>query len=183
MVVTVLGSVLVSTDLPAVRAGVHQRAPGLPLAIGAAFGFGVAAFLLAYVVRHSDWIVGLWASRLAQVVCYLPLVAAFRTKLGKLRSAAATGIAVAMLAGAADIVGVMAYSLGTERGFVTIVLGASAVFPLIPVVLSHAGPEGGTVGGEPVRRHRVRDGRAAAPGVGVGMILSPSPRSARRRAS
>lgn len=135
--VTVVGSVLVSTDLPAALAGAHRRAPGLPLAIVAAVGFGVAAFLLAYVVRHSDWIVGLWASRLAQVTCYLPLAAARRADLGRLRTAAAAGIGIALLAGAADVLGVTSYSVGAERGFVTIVLGASAVFPLIPVVLSH----------------------------------------------
>jgi drug/metabolite transporter (DMT)-like permease len=137
VVVTVVGSVLVSTDVPAALAGARQPAPGLPLAIIAAIGFGVAAFLLAYVVRHSDWIVGLWASRLAQVTCYLPLAVARRAQLGRLRVAAAAGIAVALLAGAADILGVTAYSVGAERGFVTIVLGASAIFPLIPVVLSH----------------------------------------------
>jgi uncharacterized membrane protein len=45
---------------------------------------------------------------------------------------------VALLAGAADILGVVMYSIGAEHGFISIVLTASAVFPLIAVALSIA---------------------------------------------
>jgi uncharacterized membrane protein len=137
VVVTVFGSVLVSTDIAAARAGVHERPPGLPLGVVAAVGFGVAAFLLGWVVQRTDWIVGLWASRAAQVVCYAPLVAARRSEFRRLRTLAPIGVGLALLAGAADILGVTTYSLGAQRGYLTIVLAASAVFPLIPVVLSH----------------------------------------------
>jgi drug/metabolite transporter (DMT)-like permease len=137
VMVTVLGSVLVSTDVAAVRAGVHERPPGLPLGIVAAVGFGVAAFLLGWVVQRTDWVVGLWASRVAQVVCYGPLVVARRSDFRRLRTLAPIGVGLALLAGASDILGVTTYSLGAERGYLTIVLAASAVFPLIPVVLSH----------------------------------------------
>jgi uncharacterized membrane protein len=41
------------------------------------------------------------------------------------------------VAGATDVVGVGSYSLGTEHGYLSIVLAASAVFPLIAVLLSH----------------------------------------------
>jgi uncharacterized membrane protein len=137
VVITVLGSVLVSTDIAAVRAGVHERAPGLPLSVVAAIGFGVAAFLLGWVVQRTDWIVGLWASRAAQVVAYVPLVGARRTEFFRLRTLAPIGVGLALLAGAADILGVTTYSLGAQRGYLTVVLAASAVFPVIPVVLSH----------------------------------------------
>jgi drug/metabolite transporter (DMT)-like permease len=40
--------------------------------------------------------------------------------------------------GGADLIGVLGYSIGAEAGFVTPVLIASAVFPLIAVVLSIA---------------------------------------------
>ena len=43
---------------------------------------------------------------------------------------------IALLAGAADIVGVVSLSVGAERGDNSIVLAASAVFPLIAVALS-----------------------------------------------
>jgi uncharacterized membrane protein len=135
--ITVLGSVLVSTDIAAVRTGVHERPPGLPLGVVAAVGFGVAAFLLGWVVQRTDWIVGLWASRAAQVVCYAPLVTVRRSEFRPLRHLAPVAVGFALLAGASDILGVTTYSLGAERGYLTIVLAASAVFPLIPVVLSH----------------------------------------------
>jgi uncharacterized membrane protein len=137
VVITVFGSVLVSTDIAAMRAGVHERPPGLPLGVVAAVGFGVAAFLLGWVVQRTDWIVGLWASRAAQVVCYAPLVAVRRSEFRPLRHLAPVAVGFALLAGASDILGVTTYSLGAERGHLTIVLAASAVFPLIPVVLSH----------------------------------------------
>jgi uncharacterized membrane protein len=136
VVITVLGSVLVSIDIPSVRAGVHERAPGLPLSVAAAVGFGVAAFLLGWVVQRTDWIVGLWASRAAQIVCYVPLVGTRRSEF-RLRTLAPIGVGLALLAGAADILGVTTYSLGAQRGYLTVVLAASAVFPVIPVVLSH----------------------------------------------
>ena len=46
------------------------------------------------------------------------------------------GVGFALLAGAADILGVATYSIGAERGDVSILLASSAVFPLIAVVAS-----------------------------------------------
>jgi uncharacterized membrane protein len=46
------------------------------------------------------------------------------------------GLWIALLAGAADILGVVAFSAGSVRGLNSIVLAASAVFPLIAVALS-----------------------------------------------
>jgi uncharacterized membrane protein len=45
---------------------------------------------------------------------------------------------VALAAGAADILGVTTYSAGAEAGFLSIVLAASAIFPLVAVFLSIA---------------------------------------------
>lgn len=70
--VTVLGVMLVSTDLRKLRAGTHGVPPGLPWAIASAAGFGVAAFLLGYASKEVGWVTGLWASRMAQVACYVP---------------------------------------------------------------------------------------------------------------
>jgi uncharacterized membrane protein len=46
------------------------------------------------------------------------------------------GTAVAVAAGFADLLGVTSYSYGAQEGYVSVVLIASAVFPLIAVVLS-----------------------------------------------
>ena len=47
------------------------------------------------------------------------------------------GVTFALIAGATDVLGVASYSAGAENGSLSIVLAASAVFPLIAVLLSH----------------------------------------------
>jgi uncharacterized membrane protein len=137
IVVTLIGVMLVSTDLKALRAGIRGHPAGLWWAIVSAVGFGLAAFLLGYVSLRAGWIVGLWGSRMAQIACYVPLALARRKDMRRLRGAGRTAISLALAAGAADILGVTFYSYGAEKGFLTLVLAASAVFPLIAVVLSY----------------------------------------------
>jgi len=132
--IAVAGVALVSTDLKKLREGIHHHLPGLPWSVAAAIGFGVAGFLLGWISDRAGWIAGLWGSRLAQVVFYVPLVAVFRTELSRLRPG--FGLWIALLAGAADILGVVTFSAGSERGLNSIVLASSAVFPLIAVSLS-----------------------------------------------
>jgi drug/metabolite transporter (DMT)-like permease len=134
--VTVLGVALVSTDLVALRSGTHTSAPGLTWAIVAAVTFGVGGFLLGYLAKELGWILGLWASRTAQIVCFVPLALARRREFQRIPTGGAVGITLALAAGAADILGVTTYSYGAENGFLSIVLAASAVFPLVAVVLS-----------------------------------------------
>jgi uncharacterized membrane protein len=138
MAVTVVGSMLVSTDLTALRAGMHQRAPGLSWALVSSVTFGIAGFLLArLVLATGDWVVGLWASRCAMVIAFGPLVVARRRELRKLRTAGVAAFVFALGAGFADILGVTSYSFGTEQGnAVSILLASSAVFPVIAVALS-----------------------------------------------
>lgn len=135
--VTLVGVMLVSTDLRALRAGIRGHPAGLPWAIVSALGFGVAAFLLGYVSIRAGWIAGLWGSRMAQVACYVPLVIARPKEAGRVRTAGRVALTLALAAGAADILGVTTYSFGAEHGALSIVLAASAVFPLIAVVLSY----------------------------------------------
>jgi drug/metabolite transporter (DMT)-like permease len=132
--IAVVGVALVSTDLKKLRDGIENRVPGLPWAVAAAIAFGVAGFLLGWVSQRAGWIPGLWGSRVAQVAFYVPLAAAFRGDLRRLRAGA--GLWIALLAGAADLLGVVSFAAGSERGFVSIVIAASAVFPLIAIVLS-----------------------------------------------
>ena len=138
MGITVVGTMLVSTDLPALRAGLHTRAPGLWWAVIAAVTFGVAGFLLARIVLEvGDWLLGLWLSRISMLVAFAPLVLLRRAELRRLRTAGALGLTFASLAGLADVVGVTSYSFGTDRGdAVSLLLAASAVFPVIAVALS-----------------------------------------------
>jgi uncharacterized membrane protein len=132
--IAVAGVTLVSTDLRKLRDGISNPLPGLPWAIAAAIGFGVAGFLLGWISDRAGWIAGLWGSRLAQIAFFLPLVVVFRNELARVRIG--VGLWIALLAGAADILGVVAFSAGSVRGLNSIVLAASAVFPLIAVALS-----------------------------------------------
>lgn len=132
--IAVAGVALVSTDLRKLRDGIRNHLPGLPWSVAAAVGFGVAGFLLGWIADRAGWVAGLWGSRVAQVVFFLPLVFVFRSELSRLRPG--FGLWIALLAGAADILGVVTFSIGSERGLNSIVLASSAVFPLIAVALS-----------------------------------------------
>jgi len=132
--IAVVGVALVSTDLKKLRAGIEQQLPGLWWAVAAAIAFGLAGFLLGWISQRAGWIPALWGSRVAQVVSYAPLALFFRDDLRRFHLG--RGLWVALLAGAADLLGVVSFSAGSERGFVSIVIAASAVFPLIAVGLS-----------------------------------------------
>jgi uncharacterized membrane protein len=137
MVVVVIGTTLVTTDIRALRAGLHERAPGLPWALLSALTFGIAGFLLGYTVKRSgDWIVALWASRVAIVATFAPFILVRHADLRSIWPVTGLGVGIALLAGFADIVGVTSYSAGAEAGFVSIVLAASAVFPVVAVGLA-----------------------------------------------
>jgi probable blue pigment (indigoidine) exporter len=132
--IAVVGVALVSTDFRKLKDGVKNHVPGLPWAVVAAVSFGVAGFLLGWISDRAGWIVGLWGSRVAQIAFFLPLSIAFRRELSRVR--VGIGLGIALLAGAADILGVVTFSAGSERGLNSIVLAASAVFPLIAITLS-----------------------------------------------
>jgi uncharacterized membrane protein len=138
--VTVVGVALVSTDLRKLREGIRGHAPGASWAIVSAVGFGVAAFLLGTAAKELGWVLGLAASRVAQVTCYVPLVAVRRSAFARVPGlpGAAIGVGIALLAGAADLLGVTTYSAGAETGLLSIVLAASAIFPAVAVGLSIA---------------------------------------------
>ena len=71
---------------------------------------------------------------MAQVVCYIPLAVVARSQLPQIRDR--RGLTFAFVAAIADIVGVIGLSVGSERGFVSLTLAASAIFPLVAVILS-----------------------------------------------
>jgi len=132
--VTVAGVMLVSTDLQRFRSGMRSVGAGVPWAVLAAVTFGVAGFLLGYLAQRAGWVVGVWGSRVSQVVCYIPLAILAGGQVSRLRDR--RGVAMALIAGVADVMGVIGLSVGAERGYVSVTLAASAVFPLVAVVLS-----------------------------------------------
>jgi len=132
-IVTVAGVALVSTDLREFRAGIRGVARGVPWALVSTVTFGIAGFLLGYLSQQAGWVAGLWASRTAQVICYIPLAIIARKQLPQIRDR--RGLTFAFIAAVADIVGVIGLSVGSERGFVSVTLASSAVFPLVAVVL------------------------------------------------
>ena len=133
---TIVGVMLTSTDIAKLRAGTHTRAPGLPWAIVSSVLFGVGGFLLGYFAQEVGWVPGLWASRCAQLAMFASLSFVRRREFGGLGWNLA--LVWALASGAADLLGVVTYSIGASRGLVSIVLIASAVFPLIAVGLSIA---------------------------------------------
>jgi uncharacterized membrane protein len=135
-VITVIGVMLTSTDLAKLRAGTHTRPPGLPWAIVSAVFFGVGGFFLGYFAQEVGWVPGLWASRCAQLAMFTALSLVRRRDFDRLGWN--IGLVIALASGAADLLGVVSYSIGASRGLLSIVLIASAVFPLIAVALSIA---------------------------------------------
>lgn len=135
-VITVAGVMLTSTDIAKLRAGTHTRPPGLRWAIVSAVLFGVGAFLLGYFAQEVGWVPGLWASRCAQAAMFAGLALVRRGDFDRVGWNA--GLLLAVVSGAADLIGVVTYSIGASEGLLSIVLVASAVFPLIAVALSVA---------------------------------------------
>lgn len=134
--VTIFGVMLASADLRRVLDGTHERAPGLPLAVLSAFLFGVAGFILAWLAKEAGWVVGLWSSRVAQVVALGAVGLALGGRSGPPEPIRVSAVLGAVAVGLADLLGVVTYSVGAERGFVSIVVVASSVFPLVAVALS-----------------------------------------------
>jgi drug/metabolite transporter (DMT)-like permease len=137
--ITICGVFLVSANLPLLRAGLHERPPGLWWAVGSAVGFGVAGLILGVIAKDSnDWIATLFTTRVVLVLAYLPLLVARRKTFHKVAGATAIAYVAAAVAGAFDLMGVASYSAGATRGYLSVVLAASAVFPMIAVGLSVA---------------------------------------------
>jgi uncharacterized membrane protein len=136
-IVTIGGVFLVSANLPALRAGLHERPPGLWWAVGSAVGFGVAGFILGVIAKDSnDWIATLFTTRIVLVLAYIPLLVARRRTFHKVAGATTVAYVAAAAAGAFDLMGVASYSAGATRGYLSVVLAASAIFPAIAVALS-----------------------------------------------
>jgi drug/metabolite transporter (DMT)-like permease len=134
ILVTVLGVMLASTDLAKLRAGTHGVPPGLPWALVAALCFGVGGFTLGWAAQQVGALTAMWGSRMAQAACFLALAALGSKEVRKIGWNAGTLAAAGT--GLADMIGVFAFVWGATRAPLSIVLTASAIFPLIAVGLS-----------------------------------------------
>ncbi len=135
-IITIAGVMLTSTDLAKVFSGMHRMPPGLPWALASAIGFGVGGYTLAKLSQDLGWELGLWGSRCSQLIAFVAVGLLWRRRELRGRFLAGPALLAAVTVGGSDLLGVLAFSIGAERGFVTPVLIASAVFPLIAVLLS-----------------------------------------------
>ena len=137
--ITIGGVFLVSANLPALRAGLHEKPPGVWWAVGSAVGFGVAGLILGVIAKDSnDWVATLFTTRVVLVAAYVPLLLVRRRTFHKVAGATTAAYVAAAAAGAFDLMGVASYSAGATHGYLSVVLAASAVFPMIAVGLSVA---------------------------------------------
>jgi drug/metabolite transporter (DMT)-like permease len=144
IVLTIVGTVLASTDLRTFRTGV-KHAPGLPWAIAASALFGIGAYVFGWASQRAGWLQAIWFSRSLSAGLFLvwALAASVRRRSAPGRragdrrasirlSAAAVGLAAAI--GAVDMLAASAYGRGSEVGYISIVTAASAIYPVLPVL-------------------------------------------------
>ena len=134
--VTILGAVVTSTDLRAIRAGTRTRPPGLPLAVVSTVVFGVATYVLGWAAKEAGPLPSLWFGRLAMTLVILVAWIVVRVRSPTRRpseSLFGAPVTLAVLVGLLELVGSFAYARGSEVGLVSIVTAASATYPLIPV--------------------------------------------------
>lgn len=127
--VTVLGVALTSTDLRGVAADRASRA-GVPLAVVSMLLFGAATFVLGRQSQELGWLSAAAIGRAFSVTALIVLALVRRPEL----RGGAAAVGGAALVGLADILGVVLYSIGAERGLISIVTAASATFVIIPVI-------------------------------------------------
>lgn len=131
VVVTVIGVILASTDLRRTDGlvGSGER-PGLPFAFGAMAMFGAATFILGWTSPRVGWLAAAGIGRVVSVVVLGAAALARRPALRGRAGVVVGGAAVGIL----DVLGLMLFAAGTERGDLAIVSAASSTFAVIPVV-------------------------------------------------
>jgi drug/metabolite transporter (DMT)-like permease len=131
---TIVGVILASTDLRAFELEAKRHRRGLPYALAAMVGFGVAAFASGSLAKDYGWLAPITFSRIGSLLLITIAVSATRggPETGDRRPSLAS-VAMACVVGIADIAGIAAYARGSELGLVAIVAAVSATFTLIPV--------------------------------------------------
>jgi drug/metabolite transporter (DMT)-like permease len=133
--VTIVGAVMTSTDLRAVRAGTHRMPAGLPWAIVSALLFGVATYTLGWASGRAGWLPSLWLARTTAASMFVLAALVLRVRRGRTfeRPVPRAVVLLLIVLGLVDASGTMSYTRGAEVGLVSIVTAVSATYPLIPV--------------------------------------------------
>jgi drug/metabolite transporter (DMT)-like permease len=134
VVLTIVGVVLASTDLRRFEVEAKRHRRGLPYAFAAMVGFGVAAFVSGSLAKDYGWLPPVALSRVGSVILITAVTLAMRGREPQgVRRMSPRNLGIAAAAGVTDIIGVVAYSRGSELGLISIVAAVSATFTLIPV--------------------------------------------------
>jgi len=139
VIVTIVGAVLTSTDVRALRAGTHRMPAGLPWGIASAFLFGIATYVLGWASQRAGWLPALWLARVTAAAIFgaaalvVVIVKGRGARVAGRSAVGGSAIAIAAVLGLVDLGGTLSYSRGAEVGFVSIVTAVSATYPLIPV--------------------------------------------------
>jgi drug/metabolite transporter (DMT)-like permease len=134
VVLTIGGVVLASTDLRRFEAEAKLHRRGLPYAFAAMVGFGVAAFVSGSLAKEYGWLPPVVVARVGSLLLIAAVTIVMRRRAGeRTQRLSARNLGIAAAAGLTDILGVAAYSRGSELGLVSIVAAVSATFTLIPV--------------------------------------------------
>jgi drug/metabolite transporter (DMT)-like permease len=133
--VTIVGAILTSTDLAALRAGTHRMPRSLPWAVTSTVLFGIATYVLGWAAREAGWLPTLWLSRTTTALLFALGAVAMRVRRGRAfeRPVSRSSLRLPMALGALDVLGTMSYVRGAEFGLLSIVTAVSATYPLIPV--------------------------------------------------
>jgi len=129
---TVVGVVMASIDMQALRSGRTIIGLGVALAIGVSIAAGFWQFAIAVMSKEMGWFAPVFFTRMFMVCILVPVVAIRREQpwVGLNRK---LGVAIAIVA-ALETLSLLAFTRGSEIGIVSIVAAASTAYPLIPIV-------------------------------------------------
>lgn len=128
---TLAGAALSSTDLKAAKGGVHLVHAGIPWAIAAMVLFGAATYTTGLLAQDMGWASTTLISRIGSFAFVALIVFIMRAQVP--RSPGRSGLTLAAFVGLTDVGGLVAYTLGTQSGTISVTTAASAAFILIPV--------------------------------------------------
>jgi drug/metabolite transporter (DMT)-like permease len=128
--ITLAGVVLASSDVRGVHLRDVERARGVPYALAAAVLFGVATFILGRSSRELGWLTAIAIGRGFTFLASATIARWRRTPFDRVDR---RGFAVALGLGVVDLLGIAAYAWGSEVALLSLVIAASATFPLVSV--------------------------------------------------
>jgi drug/metabolite transporter (DMT)-like permease len=129
--VAIVGVTLAATDLRTLKT--TRLGKGVVLAFASLVGFGITSFIGGVYAQKYSWLVPALAVRLFSFP--MIVVLAGITRKWPWQTASARTIMWASIVGVIEASGYLAFTRGSELGFVAIVAAASATYPTIPLIL------------------------------------------------